>query len=112
MARSGRPDRIFEVALEVAKSAGLVRRRRVLDSTPLYDDGYKGHLALDPDSEIITATTVTAANAGDADPAEDLLDDDLPEPASEGGDDTGGDRPATAAMRSAPAAGAAVSPAW
>ncbi len=229
LARSGRPDRIFEVALEVAKSAGLVGRRRVLDSTPLYDavatmdtvtlvrsairglltvvgaglhaelrsllsrdddymsagkpvcdyddrtarevlvdalardamalvdaldgrtldaevdkaarllatvvgqdldrdtegvfrivrrvakdrvistvdpdarhghktsargfDGYKGHLALDPDSEIITATTVTAANAGDADPAEDLLDDDLPEPASEGGDDTGGDRP-------------------
>ena len=229
LARSGRPDRIFEVALEVAKSAGLVGRRRVLDSTPLYDavatmdtvtlvrsairglltvvgaglhaelrsllsrdddymsagkpvcdyddrtarevlvdalardamalvdaldgrtldaevdkaarllatvvgqdldrdtegvfriarrvakdrvistvdpdarhghktsargfDGYKGHLALDPDSEIITATTVTAANAGDADPAEDLLADDLPEPASEGGDDTGGDRP-------------------
>ena len=37
LARSGRPDRIFEVALEVAKSAGLVGRRRVLDSTPLYD---------------------------------------------------------------------------
>ena len=29
-------------------------------------DGYKGHVGIDPDSEIITATTVTAGNAGDA----------------------------------------------
>ena len=208
--RSNRPDRVFEVALEAAKAAGLVGRRRVLDSTPLYDavatmdtvtlirsairgllavadpeleaelravlardddyaragkpicewddaaarealvdelaldayaclmlldgrhldpavaqavvllaavagqdldvsgevfriarrvapdrvistvdpearhghktvhrsfDGYKGHVAVDPDSEIITATTVTAANAGDASVAEDLIAD-------------------------------------
>ena len=44
-------------------------------------DGYKGHIALDPDSEIITATEVTAANAGDAEPAESLLDDMLDEDA-------------------------------
>ena len=223
LARSDRPDRIFEVTLEAAKRAGLVGRRRVLDSTPLYDavatmdtvtlvrsairglltaadadlqtelrgllarddaytaagkpvcdyddstaraalvdalardamalvaaldgrklaaeldkaaqllatvvgqdldrdtdgvfriarrvakdrvistvdpaarhghktsargfDGYKGHLAADPDSEIITATTVTAANSGDADPAEDLLAEDLPEPVPDGNDD-------------------------
>ncbi len=31
------PDRIFEVGLEAAAAAGLVGRRRVLDSTPLYD---------------------------------------------------------------------------
>ena len=37
LARSARPDRIFEVILEVARAAGLVGRRRVLDSTPLYD---------------------------------------------------------------------------
>jgi hypothetical protein len=37
LARSGRPDRIFEVTLEAARAAGLVGRRRVLDSTPLYD---------------------------------------------------------------------------
>jgi hypothetical protein len=226
LARSDRPDRIFETVLQVAKAAGLVGRRRVLDSTPLYDavatmdtvtlirsairgllravdadmerglrgvlrrdddyaaagkpvcdyddrtarealvdalardamalvgaldgrelgpevdkaarllatvvgqdldcdadgvfriarrvatdrvistvdpdarhghktsargfDGYKGHLAADPDSEIITATTVTAANSGDADPAEDLLAKDLLEPVPEGSDDTGG----------------------
>jgi Transposase domain (DUF772) len=35
--RSDRPNRIFEVALTAAGQAGLVGRRRVLDSTPLYD---------------------------------------------------------------------------
>jgi hypothetical protein len=35
--RSDRPDRVFEVALAAARAAGLVGRRRVLDSTPLYD---------------------------------------------------------------------------
>jgi Transposase domain (DUF772) len=35
--RSDRPDRVFEVALAAAKQAGLVGRRRVLDSTPLDD---------------------------------------------------------------------------
>lgn len=35
--RSDRPDRIFEVALDAARAAGLIGRRRVLDSTPLYD---------------------------------------------------------------------------
>jgi transposase len=42
-------------------------------------DGYKGHIALDPDSEIITATEVTAGNASDAEPAESLLEDMLDE---------------------------------
>ncbi len=42
-------------------------------------DGYKGHIAIDPDAEIVTATEVGAANAGDAEPATDLLADDLPE---------------------------------
>src|SRR3954470_18763012 len=35
--RSQRPDRVFEVALHAARCAGLPGRRRVLDSTPLYD---------------------------------------------------------------------------
>jgi len=34
---SERPGRIFEMVLDVAKKAGMVGRRRVLDSTPLYD---------------------------------------------------------------------------
>jgi hypothetical protein len=37
LARSQWPERIFEVVLDVARQAGLVGRRRVLDSTPLYD---------------------------------------------------------------------------
>jgi hypothetical protein len=51
-------------------------------------DGYKGHIAVDPDAEIITATGVTPANVGDAEPATDLLADDLP------CDDTTDDDPA------------------
>src|SRR6266545_1792062 len=35
--RSARPDRVFAVSRDVARAAGLVGRRRVLDSTPLYD---------------------------------------------------------------------------
>jgi hypothetical protein len=44
-------------------------------------DGYKGHVAEDPDSEVITATAVTAGNAGDAEPAAGLLADVLHAPA-------------------------------
>jgi Transposase DDE domain/Transposase domain (DUF772) len=36
-------------------------------------DGYKGHVAIDPDSEVITAAEVGAANAGDAAMAAALL---------------------------------------
>lgn len=45
-------------------------------------DGYKGHIAVDPDSEIVTSTAVTAGNAGDASVIEELLGDILPPPNS------------------------------
>ena len=38
-------------------------------------DGYKGHVAADPDSEIITDPKVSAGNVGDAVVAADLIDD-------------------------------------
>ena len=38
-------------------------------------DGYKGHVAVDPDSEIVTDTVVSAGNVGDAAVAEDLIED-------------------------------------
>jgi hypothetical protein len=38
-------------------------------------DGYKGHVAIDPDSEVITAAEVGLANAGDAAMAQALLAD-------------------------------------
>ncbi len=37
LARSADPDRIFNVTVDVARSAGLVGRRRVMDSAPIYD---------------------------------------------------------------------------
>ena len=52
-------------------------------------DGYKGHVAIDPDSEIITATEVTAGNAGDATAAESLLKDVLPPLESPSAETTG-----------------------
>jgi hypothetical protein len=42
-------------------------------------DGYEGHLALDPDSELVTATAVTPGDAGDAAVAPELLAEDLAE---------------------------------
>jgi hypothetical protein len=51
-------------------------------------DGYKGHVAVDPDSELITATAVSAANTGDAAVATELLDDVLGDgPGEAGGED-------------------------
>ena len=59
-------------------------------------DGYKGHIAADPDSEIITATEVSAGNQGDAQSAADLITDLLSEPgqAEPGQAETGQERPA------------------
>lgn len=55
-------------------------------------DGYKGHTAVDPDSEIITDTTVTAGNAADGSVAEELIDDLLAGRAdAERGDNKGGE---------------------
>jgi hypothetical protein len=51
-------------------------------------DGYKGHVAVDPDSEIVTDTVVSAGNVGDAAVAQDLIDDLLDEHCT--GDATGG----------------------
>jgi Transposase DDE domain/Transposase domain (DUF772) len=52
-------------------------------------DGYKGSIALDPDSEIITDTEVSAANAGDASVAAELIDDLTGTDGVHSGDDAG-----------------------
>src|SRR5208337_4032941 len=41
-------------------------------------DGYKGHTAIDPDAEIITAAEVTAGNVGDGSVAKELIADLVP----------------------------------
>ena len=50
-------------------------------------DGYKGHIAVDPESELITAPAVTAGNAADASVAAVLIDDLLPDQDDEDEDD-------------------------
>ena len=67
-------------------------------------DGYKGHVAIDPDSEVITATTVTPGNTGDAGAATDLIADLLPDAGptvdEPGGSDTADEPGAEAATES------------
>ena len=72
-------DGIFRIARKVAKDRVI----SVVDPDARHGhktvsrrfDGYKGHVAVDPDSEVITATVVTAGNAGDASVAAELIDD-------------------------------------
>ena len=55
-------------------------------------DGYKGHVAADPDSEIITDTEVSAGNVGDGAVAANLIDDLLPNHTTDRGDTDGDDQ--------------------
>jgi hypothetical protein len=75
-------ERVFRIARRVAKDRVISTvdpdARHGHKTSARGFDGYKGHLAIDPDSEIITATTATAGNTGDAEAAGDLLAEDLP----------------------------------
>jgi len=75
-------DGVFRIARRVAKDRVIStvdpQARHGHKTTARGFDGYKGHVGIDPDSEIITGTTATAGNVGDADAAMDLLADDLP----------------------------------
>ena len=64
LARSARPNRIFEVTLDVARQAGLVGVRRVLDSTPLYD----AVATMDTVSLVRSAIRGVLAAAGEREP--------------------------------------------
>jgi hypothetical protein len=65
LARSERPNRIFERTLEVARAAGLVGVRRVLDSTPLYD----AVATMDTVTLVRSAIRGVLAVSGDREPA-------------------------------------------
>ena len=97
------PDTVFRIARRVAKDRVISTvdpdTRHGHKSSARGFGGYKGHAAVDPDSEIITATTVTPGNSGDADVAEDLIADLL------GDDKAGGDQPDP--VQPQPSAGAA-----
>jgi IS5 family transposase len=77
------PDKVFRIARRVAKDRVISTvdpdARHGHKTSARGFDGYKGHAAVDPDSEIITATTVTPGNAGDASVVEDLVADLLDE---------------------------------
>ena len=82
-------DRVFRIARRVAKDRVIStvdpEARHGHKTAARGFDGYKGHAAVDPDSEIITATTVTPGNTADGAVAEDLIADLL----GEGGPDSG-----------------------
>jgi Transposase DDE domain len=77
-------DGVFRIARRVAKDRVIStvdpEARHGHKTAARGFDGYKGHVAVDPDSELITATTLTARNVGDAAAGDDLLADDLPDP--------------------------------
>src|SRR5204863_6651292 len=91
IARRVAPDRVISTVDPEARHGHKSRSRRF--------DGYKAHLSVDFDSELIDNVVVTAANVADADAVTDLLADNPDNPAdgTRGGDDaegeTGGDRP-------------------
>jgi hypothetical protein len=70
IARRVAPDRVISVVDPEARHGHKTAARSF--------DGYKGHVAIDPDSEIITATAVTPGNAADSSVAAELLTDVLP----------------------------------
>lgn len=92
-------DGIFRIARRVAKDRVIStvdpEARHGHKTSARGFDGYKGHIAADPDSEIVTDTEVSPANAGDASVAADLIDDltaaerDSADPAGGADRDTG-----------------------
>jgi len=71
IARRVAPDRVISTVDPEARHGHKTQSRSF--------DGYKGHVAIDPDSEIVTATNVTAGNAGDGAVAETLIESELEE---------------------------------
>lgn len=87
-------DGVFRIARRVARDRVIstvdTQARHGHKSRARTFDGYKAHLAIDPDDELITNVTVTPANAGDRDAVDELLAE--PDPGSDDSDDGG--RPA------------------
>ncbi len=73
------PDDLFRIARRVAKDRVISTvdedARHGHKTSSQSFDGYKGHIAIDPDSEIITAASVGAANEGDGCSMPELLEE-------------------------------------
>jgi hypothetical protein len=103
-------DGVFRIARRVAKDRIISTvdpdARHGHKTSARGFDGYKGHVAVDPDSELIVSTTVTAGNVGDGQAVDALLADDLANdddpsiehepPAAAAGLDDGSDQPPSA----------------
>jgi hypothetical protein len=93
-------DGVFRIARRVAKDRIIstvdVDARHGHKTSARGFDGYKGHVAVDPDSELITATTVTAGNVGDGQAVDALLADEL----ANADDPSSQDEPSAASQRS------------
>ena len=104
-------DGVFRIARRVAKDRVVStvdpEARHGHKTSARGFDGYKGHIAVDPDAELITATGVTAGNAGDAATAAGLLATELPAKPAESGS---GPAPATGAPATAVPAAVAEDP--
>jgi IS5 family transposase len=70
IARRTAPDRMVSVI--------DAESRHVHKTTSNYRDGFKGHIAVEPDTGIITATDLTAGNVGDVQAAPGLIADEEP----------------------------------
>jgi Transposase DDE domain/Transposase domain (DUF772) len=77
-------DGVFRIARRVAKDRVISTvdpdTRHGHKTAARGFDGYKGNVAADPDSEIITNTTVTPGNTADGAVAQDLIDDLVGDP--------------------------------
>ena len=89
IARRVAPDRVISTAGAGARHGHKTSARGF--------DGYKGHIAIGPDPEIITATEATAGNSGDAEVAERLLAGLLPGDQDSAAGKAGGQAAAAAA---------------
>ena len=69
IARAVAKDRVVSVVDDESRHAHKSRAS--------YRDGYKGHVAVEPESGLITAHTVTAGNTGDGDAVGELLDGEV-----------------------------------
>ncbi len=98
-------DGVFRIARRVAKDRVIStvdpEARHGHKTAARGFDGYKGHIAVDPDSEIITATTVTPGNTADGAVAEELIADLLGEGARDRGQAETPEQPAAAEVSAA-----------
>jgi hypothetical protein len=85
-------DGVFRIARRVARDRLIstvdVEARHGHKSRARTFDGYKSHLSIDPDDELITEVAVTAANTPDRDVIDELLGQPTDAPTAE---DSGSD---------------------